>query len=128
MIAGLRLLTTNQQTEFRSEFILPYTEANLGAFRLKKTLSGNYMNFTGLLRSVDISKKGDMNKSKSMSDLKNESLRYHVRDIDIDDDLSKEIDDLDDFEHVSINSGKEAVEFNNNNNVKTGEALAANFF
>lgn len=122
MIAGLRLLTTNQQTEFHPEFNLPYTEANLGAFRLKKTLSGNYMNFTGLLRSVDISKKGDMNKSKSMSDLKSDSFRYSVREIDIDDDLSKEIDDNDDgFEHVSINNRKEAVELNNNNNnVETG--------
>ncbi|XP_066258464.1 uncharacterized protein [Euwallacea similis] len=101
---GLGLLT-KKQAHFRSSFNLPYTEANLGAFRLKRTLSGNYMNFTGLLHNVDIRKKVDMNKSKSLSDLKSESFRYPFKDIDIDEgDLSKELDgdDEDAYEHVSI--------------------------
>ncbi|XP_066153345.1 uncharacterized protein [Euwallacea fornicatus] len=100
---GLELLT-KKQAHFRSSFNLPYTEANLGAFRLKRTLSGNYMNFTGLLHNVDIRKKADMSKSKSLSDLKSESFRYSFKDIDIDeDDLSKELDgdDEDTFEHAS---------------------------
>ncbi|XP_060521996.1 uncharacterized protein LOC132699354 isoform X2 [Cylas formicarius] len=40
---------------------IPYTEMNLGAFRLKRSLSGSYMNYVGLLNKVDL--------SKSVSDL-----------------------------------------------------------
>ncbi|CAG9767286.1 unnamed protein product [Ceutorhynchus assimilis] len=99
---GLGSLTNKQPNEFHSDFNLPYTEANLGAFRLKRTISGHYMNFTGLLRNIDVQKKPDLNKSKSLSDLKHYKLK---------DDLSKEVDDdADGFERV----GKEDDELDNN--------------
>lgn len=90
MIAGLGLIT-KKQTQLMSGFSLPYTEANLGAFRLKRTISGNYLNSTGLgvLRNVDIKTKSEISKSKSLSDLKSESFHYSYRDID----LSNEIDE-----------------------------------
>lgn len=92
MIAGLGLITKKQtQLMSWSGFSLPYTEANLGAFRLKRTISGNYLRSTGLgvLRNVDFKTKSEISKSKSLSDLKSESFQYSYRDID----LSNEIDE-----------------------------------
>ncbi|CAH1129141.1 unnamed protein product [Ceutorhynchus assimilis] len=68
----------------------------------QETEEGHYMNFTGLLRNIDVQKKPDLNKSKSLSDLKHYKLK---------DDLSKEVDDdADGFERV----GKEDDELDNN--------------
>ncbi|XP_050302518.1 uncharacterized protein LOC126740504 isoform X3 [Anthonomus grandis grandis] len=108
-------LLTKKQTELRTDFnILPYTEANLGALRLKRTISGNYMNFTGLLRKIDIQKKVDLNKSKSMSDLKSSSYQCEETNLSNEIDDDDDDDDNEDYVHVSIDEVKSASEMNNN--------------
>ncbi|ENN77723.1 hypothetical protein YQE_05794, partial [Dendroctonus ponderosae] len=72
---------------------------------------GNYMNFVGLLRNVDIEKNGDLNKSKSLSDLKVASLSYetnrNVRQVDLSQELDGD-DDNDDFNQDSIEVRRES--------------------
>ncbi|KAJ8929861.1 hypothetical protein NQ314_017466 [Rhamnusium bicolor] len=44
-----------------SNINFPYTERNLGTFRLQRSVSGNYMNYTGLLNRIDINRTNSVN-------------------------------------------------------------------
>lgn len=113
-VAGLGLLT-NKRTRFNTGFDIPYTEMNLGQFRLKRALSGNYLNFgAGILKKVDIEKKAEMNKSKSTSDLLDRQRRYKFDDEELDDDVTKEIDDEDEEVHRVVLGSERLDDVNNN--------------
>lgn len=64
---------------------------NLGAIRLKRTISGNYLNFVRVLRSTDINKIVDINKSKSMPNLMDQQIKSEQYDDDLDDNIDNQI-------------------------------------
>ncbi|XP_019758959.1 uncharacterized protein LOC109536925 isoform X2 [Dendroctonus ponderosae] len=109
---GLALLTKKPNVYGSAyDLNLPNAQTNFSPFRLTRTISGNYMNFVGLLRNVDIEKNGDLNKSKSLSDLKVASLSYetnrNVRQVDLSQELDGD-DDNDDFNQDSIEVRRES--------------------
>ncbi|XP_076261966.1 uncharacterized protein LOC143197268 isoform X34 [Rhynchophorus ferrugineus] len=86
---GLKFLTKNQ-TKFSTGSDIPYTEMNLGAFRLKRTISGNYLNFVRVLRSTDITKTVDINKSKSMPNLLDQEIKPEGYDDELDENITSQ--------------------------------------
>ncbi|KAF7268675.1 hypothetical protein GWI33_018229, partial [Rhynchophorus ferrugineus] len=85
----LKFLTKNQ-TKFSTGSDIPYTEMNLGAFRLKRTISGNYLNFVRVLRSTDITKTVDINKSKSMPNLLDQEIKPEGYDDELDENITSQ--------------------------------------
>lgn len=64
--SGLEVALDAPRT-FQYDVNIPYTEGNLGKYRLYRANSGNYLNYTGLLQKTDINrKKSDITRSKSM--------------------------------------------------------------
>lgn len=130
MIAGLALLTKNPNVYGSAyDLNLPNAQTNFSPFRLTRTISGTYMNFVGLLRNVDIEKKGDLNKSKSLSDLKVASLSYppngNVSQVDLSQELDGD-DDNDDFHQEAIEVGRESPK-SANTSVKIGDYMIQGF-
>ncbi|KAL1497236.1 hypothetical protein ABEB36_008229 [Hypothenemus hampei] len=92
--APVETVTATPEFGFRFNPI-PYSEVNLGAFRLKRAISGKYINFQGLN-----GKTANLTKSKSTSDLKlnvatasnSETVNDQSDEVFID--LTKDADDI----------------------------------
>lgn len=91
---GLEIITIDKPQLNRESFggsvqnisSIPYTERNLGTFRLQRSVSGNYMNYSGLLKRVDI------NRGSSVLELNKDDTKT-IRDNTFNEDSGTESDD-----------------------------------
>ncbi|KAJ8923306.1 hypothetical protein NQ315_001864 [Exocentrus adspersus] len=102
---GLEIITVDKQPLLNNlggsvqNLSLAYTERNLGTYRLKRSVSGNYMNYSGLLKRVDI------NKSNSVVDLHRNGVGNSIENMGVEDTIKN--GNIEEAAHQSQNSSKD---------------------